>query len=349
MPRALSLKSLKRSALGFSKALGVFTVLKNSEWRRRRLLIVCYHGISIEDEHEWNPSLYMKAGDLARRFEALRTGGYNVLPLGEAVRRLYARDLPPRSVAITFDDGYYDFYKMAWPLLQQFDLPATVYLTTLRCDCNAPIFSLSLSYMLWKARGRTFDAPRIGVGPLDLRTEGGRTDAWKRIMRVGAPLPIDHKGEFARVVSESIGADYGEIERRRMLTIMTPAEVTELSQRGVDFELHTHRHRTPEVRDEFVDEIQTNRARITELTGSDATHFCYPSGMYDRKFLPWLSEQHVVSATTCDAGFATPSTEALLLPRLVDHEGLAPIEFEGWLAGASAVAARKRGPVLDGY
>src|SRR5512132_112676 len=133
MPRALSLKKLKQTALGFSKALGVFTVMKNSEWRRRRLLIVCYHGISIDNEHEWNPSLYMKAGDLARRFEALRAGRYNVLPLGEAVRRLYARDLPPRSVAITFDDGYYDFYKMAWPLLQQYELPATVYLTTLRC------------------------------------------------------------------------------------------------------------------------------------------------------------------------------------------------------------------------
>jgi peptidoglycan/xylan/chitin deacetylase (PgdA/CDA1 family) len=349
MPRALSLKKLKQTALGFSKALGVFTVMKNSEWRRRRLLIVCYHGISIDNEHEWNPSLYMKAGDLARRFEALRAGRYNVLPLGEAVRRLYARDLPPRSVAITFDDGYYDFYKMAWPLLQQYELPATVYLTTLRCDRNAPIFNLALSYMLWKARGRRFDASSLAVGPLDLRTTEGRTDAWKRIMRIGAPLPIEHKGDLARRVGEAIGVDYTDIERRRLLTIMTPAEVAESAARGVDFELHTHRHRTPAVREEFADEIETNRARITQLTGSNPTHFCYPSGVYDRRFLPWLSEQQVVSATTCDAGFATPSSEALLLPRLVDHEGLAPIEFEGWLTGAAAVTGRKRGPVLEGY
>jgi hypothetical protein len=78
------------------------------------------------------------------------------------------------------------------------------------------------------------------------------------------------------------------------------------------------------------------------MTGHDPTHFCYPSGIYNPKFLEWLPELRVASATTCDSGFATPQTDALLLPRLVDHKGLAPIEFEGWLTGAAALTARRR-------
>jgi peptidoglycan/xylan/chitin deacetylase (PgdA/CDA1 family) len=338
----MTLKQLKISALRFSKGLGVFTVLKNSEWRRRRLLILCYHGVSLDDEHRWNPSLYMNPADLRARFAALREGDFHVLPLDEAVSRLYARDLPPRSVAITFDDGYHDFYKQAWPLLREFGYPATVYLTTLRCDRNLPIFNLVVSYMLWKRRGAVFETPSLGIGPLDLRTPHSRLKAWRKVMTLISGLNPDGKRPLARALAADIGADYDGIETRRLLTIMTPAEVSALAAQGLDVQLHTHRHRTPGDRDLFDDEIVRNRKRITEMTGQTPRHFCYPSGIYDRRFLPWLSDLRVTSATTCDSGFATPDTEALLLPRLVDHEGLAPIEFEGWLTGAAALTARKR-------
>ncbi len=338
----MTLKQLKISALRFSKRLGVFKVIKNSEWRRRRLLILCYHGASLDDEHRWNPSLYMNPADLHRRFEALREGDFQVLPLADAVSRLYARDLPPRSVAITFDDGYYDFYEEGWPLLREFGYPATVYLTTLRCDRNLPIFNLAASYMLWKRRGSVHETPSLGIGPLDLRTAGSRLQAWRKVMTVAGGLNPEGKRSLARALAADIGADYDAIEARRLLSIMTPAEVSALAAQGLDVQLHTHRHRTPRERALFDDEIARNRQRITEMTGRIPTHFCYPSGVYDRRLLPWLSDLSVTSATTCDSGFATPETHALLLPRLVDHEGLAPIEFEGWLTGAAALTARKR-------
>jgi len=40
------------------------------------------------------------------------------------------RDLPPRSVLITFDDAYRDFAEHAWPVLQQYKLPATMFVAT---------------------------------------------------------------------------------------------------------------------------------------------------------------------------------------------------------------------------
>lgn len=40
------------------------------------------------------------------------------------------RPLPPRSVAITFDDGYLGFYKNAWPLLKERKIPVTMYVHT---------------------------------------------------------------------------------------------------------------------------------------------------------------------------------------------------------------------------
>jgi peptidoglycan/xylan/chitin deacetylase (PgdA/CDA1 family) len=122
---------------------------------------------------------------------------------------------------------------------------------------------------------------------------------------------------------------------------LTPGEVTELARAGIDVQLHTHRHRTPKDHALFIREIEDNRKSIQAMTGKVAAHFCYPSGAYDPMFLPWLNESGIVSATTCEVGFASRNTDRLLLPRVLDNLALSPIEFEGWLSGVSAALPRR--------
>lgn len=65
---------------------------------------------------------------LAQQLRVLRRVA-NVVPLGSALADLSAgRPLPPRAVAITFDDGYRDNLVLAAPLLRDLDLPATCFL-----------------------------------------------------------------------------------------------------------------------------------------------------------------------------------------------------------------------------
>ena len=124
----LRLRELKAASLRALKTVGGFQLLLDSPWRRKRLLILCYHGISLRDEHEWNPRLYMTPSALETRLGILRDAGCAVLPLHTAVEQLYAGALPPRAVALTFDDGYVDFCVQAYPLLKKYHMPATVYL-----------------------------------------------------------------------------------------------------------------------------------------------------------------------------------------------------------------------------
>src|SRR5256885_3473835 len=104
------LKTLKQTTLRSLKRAGLSRLVENSRWRRERLLILAYHGISIADEHEFNGSLFVSPNVLRSRLQRLREARCAVLPLDEAVKRMYANELPDRAMVLTFDDGLADFY-----------------------------------------------------------------------------------------------------------------------------------------------------------------------------------------------------------------------------------------------
>jgi len=339
-------KLLRRATLTTLKSTGVFALVKNSEWRRQRLLILCYHGVSLEDEHEWAPGLYVSPQHLERRLDVLKNGNYTVLPLGDALQRLYRRDLPPRSVAITFDDGTYDFCRQAYPRLKQREFPATVYLTTYYSNYQRPVFKLICMYMLWKVRDRgTADLAGFGVSqPVALASPEARRQAADELDRWAGRenLTGQLKDQAAAALARRLQIDYEELCAKRILQLMNCREVKELADAGVDFQLHTHRHRTPLHEDLFRREIRENRDWISNATGNVGKHFCYPSGVYRPEFLPWLVAEHVVSATTCDTALATRQDNPLLLPRLVDTTGRSDLEFESWVNGVGHLLPRRR-------
>jgi peptidoglycan/xylan/chitin deacetylase (PgdA/CDA1 family) len=339
------LRGLKLSVLRAARAMGVFRLTRDSEWRRRQLLILCYHGISIDDEHEWAPGLYMSQDQFASRLTALTRGGYAVLPFGEAVRRLSDGTLPRRSVTITFDDGNFDFYARAWPVLKGMGMPATVYQTTYYSQRNLPIFPLVLSYLLWKRSGvvASLALPSGGRMTVDSRSAATRNRS-RDVLALFAQeecLSAEQCDDLAASLADALGADYQDIRRKRLLHLMNPSEVRELADAGIDFQLHSHRHRSPLERAAYAAEIVDNRRRIAECTGRTAEHFCYPSGVAMPQFAPWLEAEGVVSATTCEPGMARQTSNRFLLPRLLDHSEMTELEFEAWLAGIGALVPRR--------
>jgi len=339
------LKKFKQAALKSLKTAGVSTLVHNSRWRRQRLLILAYHGISLSDEHLWNGSQFISADLLRTRLELLKKSKCAVLPLGEAVERLYANDLPDRAVAITFDDGTSDFHRRAFPLIQEFGFPVTLYLTTFYSYYQRPVFDLMCSYLLWKGRNTTLDLSKITGRDLrmDLSNFALQEAARREIQAFvrEQKLSADEKDALAASLAAHLDVDYDALLEQRIMHNLTADEVGQLAAGGIDVQLHTHRHRTPVDRQLFLREIEDNRKIIQEMTGKFPTHFCYPSGVCDLRFLPWLREAGVVSATTCELGFASRSSNQLLLPRFLDNTTLSSIEFESWLTGISAALPRR--------
>jgi peptidoglycan/xylan/chitin deacetylase (PgdA/CDA1 family) len=92
--------------------------------------ILMYHSIS----HCENPRFRRFTVTPARfekQLDYLTTHGYSPLTVSDYVQRIADdRQLPPRPVVLTFDDGYADFYTAALPLLQKYHATATLYIVT---------------------------------------------------------------------------------------------------------------------------------------------------------------------------------------------------------------------------
>lgn len=92
--------------------------------------------------HHVNPN----AGDLVTvtpevfegQMRYLRDGGYRAITPDDLVAHLRGGAVPKRSVVITFDDGWLDNYRFAFPVLKKYAIRATIFLVTDRVDGASP-------------------------------------------------------------------------------------------------------------------------------------------------------------------------------------------------------------------
>ncbi len=77
--------------------------------------------------------------DSVPRCAGLLARGYTPWPLRRVLDwHRDGRPIPPRTFVVTFDDGYASTYHNAWPILREFGIPATVFLTTGYLDARRP-------------------------------------------------------------------------------------------------------------------------------------------------------------------------------------------------------------------
>src|SRR3984885_7551771 len=194
--------------LRLAEATGASRVVSGSRWRQRRLLILCYHGVSMYDEHEWG-DLYISPEALRRRMECVALARCNVLPLSEAVHRLHDGTLPDRAVVITFDDGFHDFSSVAFPIVESFGYPVTLYLTTYYVEFNRPVFDPMCSYLLWKGREKK-QLEWVGVFPEPITLDdAGRERATALIKQfaLARKLSAREKDDLLAQLADRLGLD----------------------------------------------------------------------------------------------------------------------------------------------
>src|SRR5262245_3169820 len=330
--------------------MGVLEGLKGmagAAWRRINAagLILMYHRVGEVCVVPWGVTV--SPGHFAEHLDVLHQHG-QPLPLAQVVAALQNRRLPRKTLVVTFDDGYADNLYNARPLLERYDVPATVFLTTGYIGSGREFW--------WDELERSLLGPEVLPEALSL-TAAGRTWEWVlgearhyradtresdrqwRATRHGAPsrryelyrevhrvlLPLG--GDERRGVLDELhawaGVPMGVRESHRCLS---PDEVVALTQ-GELIAVGSHTVTHPPLPELPVaaqrEEIRQSKHELEQLLGHPVTSFAYAYGHQAAETAALLHAEGFASACSVQAGLLSRQSDLFSLPRIKveDWEG----------------------------
>lgn len=281
----------------------------------RRLLVLGWHNI----EPTWcfpGPSPEAGRRGFERQVRLLRRWA-TVVPLGQALDDLAAgRPLPPRAVALTFDDGYRDNATFAAPLLAAAELPATFFLV--------PDFLSGAVDVWWEELGRAF----AHATAAELSWHGERYDlsgpAARRVARAAVEERLKVLDRRARAGAVAELADRlapGAAQGSSRL-FMDWEEAGGLVAAGHDIGSHTSSHPilSRELPDEQERQLVESRRALEDAFDRRVDLLAYPNGRgsdYDPATLELTARAGYRYAVTTRAGLVRSGAAPHEVARLV--------------------------------
>ena len=183
------------------------------------------------------------------------------------------------SVCITVDDGYRDFYDVAFPVLKHYKIPATFYITTDFVDGKVWFWYDRIRWCIESSsRDRVKDlvenssfAYKYGISSED--------QIWSKmvssLLRM-APLDVEARvSELAEILEVTVP----ELPPYQYQSVNWE-QVREMYDSGIVIGAHTLSHYSLGAMSkvEAIDQIRGSKKRIEQILGRDVTHFCYPNG-----------------------------------------------------------------------
>ena len=142
--------------LGAAALLAVLiTLVSYVELRSASVVpVLMYHSFQAEED-KLIP--YVSAEIFAYQMEFLARNHYNVVGPDKVIAYMTGIEkMPAKTVAITADDGYYNFYKNAYPVLKKHNLPATFFIVTDKIGTSG--------YLGWRELREMSDSNLITIG-----------------------------------------------------------------------------------------------------------------------------------------------------------------------------------------
>lgn len=208
---------------------------------------------------------------------------FNPVTVSEIASSLYGtQKLPRKSIAITVDDGYRDFYSIAWPILRKYGVPATFYVTTGFVNGELWLWPDQLRYLLEKAPGAQ---GRHDFGLFSIETpimaDDFEGEFW-RINQILLKADNSEKLECLAALAQGWEVELPGCAPGRFQSVSW-AQLKEMQSEGLEVGGHTVTH--PSLGrvsgDQASKEILGCAEALTQNLGGAPRSFCYPNGTPD--------------------------------------------------------------------
>jgi peptidoglycan/xylan/chitin deacetylase (PgdA/CDA1 family) len=249
------------------------------------LRILAYHRILDDDPRSFafDEALISARRDTFREQMKFVRRNFDVISF-EDLRRCEreGREWPRRALIITFDDGYRDNYTHAFPILKEFDLPATVFLTTGYIGSEQLFWWDKVAYLIKHTSRRSVALTDLSASPFDLSSPRARRAAIDRALWWLKQSPEETRSRFLDSLAADMEVELPESAGRGMH--LSWDEIKEMAAEGIHFGSHTVTHPilSHVGESQLQKEISLSKQTIEEHLGREVMAFAYPAGRRTR-------------------------------------------------------------------
>jgi peptidoglycan/xylan/chitin deacetylase (PgdA/CDA1 family) len=281
---------------------------------RRGITVLMYHKVLPQQDVDRYPmrNLIVESSVFRSQISWL-TKNFEVLTMRDAIRIAMSADLGISSRAkplacVTFDDGYLDNYQFAAPILEEFGINGTFFVTTGFID-GSPLWFDRAVYA-WQA-DRIAATDNAGKFVADwhknfsaINTGGDWVGALKRC--------------HPEVREKILGCvDYRLMKKDFVYSSMNWSQIRDLESRGHEIGSHSVTHPILTGADDanLQYELGESRERLISETGADIHGICYPNGNYDDRVIEFCKTAGYRYGCTVERGLALTSNNLMSLRR----------------------------------
>lgn len=261
---------------------------------RRDVIGFFYHSVSDQPlphiQHLYPPE------PVARFKAALRYIKQHYHPVTDAqifAHRMEGEPLPPRALHLSFDDGFAECYTVARPLLLQYEIPCTFFVTSGWIDNRGMFYRNKVSLCIEAARQLPRDAARMVITSLNNAVETKLSSikdfgAWIKSLEPQDEPVIDMAAKMFGIDVP----DYLKIQK----PYITREQIRELHEDGFTIGAHTVSHTKLSLlsADKVEEEIVESARSVQAITSQEHVPFSFPysgSGT-DRSLLASIRTRH---------------------------------------------------------
>lgn len=211
-------------------------------FKGRYITILCYHRImDIDDNFPYDSDLVSASTDQFRDQLKFISRNYNVVNF-KSLRKHFEegnKRFPEKALIITFDDGYIDNYEVAFPLLREFGLTATMFVTAGFIGRERLFWWDRIAYIIKKAEGGRLRIKTPADISLNIDQFRDRQECARKVIKKAKTLSDREKEGLIEQLSDQLGVDP---DQGREKYTMSWDQLKEMSSCGIEIGAHSVNH-----------------------------------------------------------------------------------------------------------